>query len=103
MWLFLILTLMTTAITMVCYLPDGNRSLIAELKRQFRLRFIRHSGEQAMQSVTRELYLRAVSAGHDPDLVEEIIQEDWDIIRDRLGWSIADDILGEPSPLERYG
>ena len=102
MWLFLILTLITAAITMAFYSPHETRSLIAELKRQLRLWVTRQSGERAMQRTVKELFQRVVRAGHDPNIVKEIIEENWDIIRDRLGKPVADNILGEPSSLERY-
>jgi hypothetical protein len=103
MWLILFLTMIaTTFIFAICF-PQETRATIAELKRQLRLWVIRDAGERAMQTAAQELFQSAVKAGHDPDLVKEILEEDWDIIRDRLGRRIADDILGEPCPLERYG
>jgi hypothetical protein len=103
MWLFAFITSAVILFAWISISSQQVQALIAERKRQLRLWVIRHSGERAMQSVTQELYNRAVCAGHDPDLVKEIIQEDWDIICDRLGRPLADEILGEPSPLERYG
>ena len=103
MWLILFLTMIATAFIFVICFPQETRTTIAELKRQLRLWVIRHSGERAMQVATQELFQRAVKAGHDPDLVKEILEEDWDLIRDRLGRRIADEMLGEPSTLERYG
>jgi len=91
------------AITWTFIAPQQARALIAEIKRKLRLKVIQHAGERAARAAAQELFKKAVQAGHDPDLVKEILEEDWDIIRDRLGKRIADDIFGEPSPLERYG
>ncbi len=103
MWLFTFVTSITILIAWIFIAPQQARALIAELKRQLRLWVIQHAGERAMQAAAQELFQRAVKAGHDPDLVKEILEEDWDIIRDRLGRPVADEILGEPSTLERYG
>jgi hypothetical protein len=103
MWLILFLTMIATTFIFAIYFPQETRATIAELKRQLRLWVIRHSGERATHVATQEIFQKAVNAGHDPDLVQEILAEDWDLIRDRLGRPVADEILGEPSPLERYG
>ena len=103
MWLFAIVTSITILIAWTLICPREARELVAELKRQLRLWVIRYSGEREMQVVTQELLDRAVKAGHDPDLVQEILEEDWHIIRDRLGGPVADKVLGEPGILERYG
>jgi hypothetical protein len=102
MWLFSIVFSITILIAWLVICPQEARELIAVLKRQLRQWVIRHSGERALQEVTQELFKGAVEAGHDPDLVKEILEEDWDTIRDRLGRPIADEILGEPTPFERY-
>lgn len=103
MWLFTFFTSIAILFALIFVDPNHVRATIAELKRQLRLWVIHHGGERAIRAAAQELYQRAVKAGHDPDLVKEILEEDWDIIRDRLGRPIADDILGEPSSLERYG
>jgi UDP-galactopyranose mutase len=103
MWLYSLVLSITILIAWTLICPQEARKLIAELKRKLRLWVIRKSGDQAIQSVTKELYQRAVKAGYDPDLVKEILEEDRDIIHDRLGRLVSDDILGEPSPFERYG
>lgn len=103
MWLFLFLTTIATSFILVICFPQETRATIAELKRQLRLWVVQDAGERAMQAVAQELFQRAVKAGHDPVLVKEILEEEWNIICDRLGSPIADGILGEPSPLERYG
>ena len=103
MWLFLFLSFITTAVTLVFTLPHETRALFAELKRQLRLWVIRYTGEQAAQKLAQNFYWSAVHKGHDPKLVKKILDENWEIICDRLGTPLANDILGEPDPLERYG
>ena len=101
MWLFV--TSVIILIFWVIIVPCQARALIAELKRQLRLWVIQYAGERAAQAAEHQLFQKAIQAGHDPDLVKEILAEDWDIIRERLGRQAADEILGEPSSLERYG
>ena len=103
MWLFSFVASVAVLFTWVIILPQQAQTLLAELKRRLRLWVIQQTGERAARSVTRELYQKAVQAGYDPDLVKEILDEDWDIICERLGRPNADEILGEPSTLERYG
>lgn len=103
MWLILFLTMITTTFISVICFPEETRATLAELKRQLRLWVIRVAGERAQQTVSPELFQRAVQAGHDPDFVNEILAEDGDFIRDRLGGPFADEILGDPGLWERYG
>lgn len=103
MWLFTFITSVTLLFAWIIIYPQQARAIIADLKRQLRLWVIHHAGERATQAAAQELFQRAVKAGHDPDLVKEILEEDREIIRDRLGRPVADDVLGEPSTLERYG
>jgi hypothetical protein len=103
MWLVLIFTLITTALTLAFALPRESRAMLAELKRQLRLWVIRYSGEQAAKVLAQDFYQAAVRKGHDPKMVKQVLDENWEIICDRLGTPVANDILGEPSPLERYG
>ena len=103
MWLFLFLILITTAFAWTFFFPQESLGLIAELKRQLRLWVIQKGGERAAHVAAQEIIQKAVQAGHDPELVKEILEEDWNIICDRLGRPVANEILGDPSPLERYG
>ena len=83
--------------------PQEIREILAEMKRQLRLWVIQYTGEKATQAIAQEFYLSAVRKGHDPKMVEKVMDENWEILRDRLGTPLANDILGESSPLERYG
>ena len=103
MWLFLFLSFITTAVTLIFTLPQETRALFAELKRELRLWVIQHIGEKDAQKLAQNFYRSAVRKGHDPKIVKQVLDENWEIICDRLGTPLANDILGEPSPLERYG
>ena len=100
---FTLLTIIVILLAWITVYPQLARECIAELKRRIRLWIIKHNGEKATQVAAQKLYQKAVQVGHDPEIVEQVLEENWDIIRDRLGRPIADEILGEPSPLERYG
>ena len=100
---FFVLTTVTIVITLFYLFPQQTRKFIAELKRQLRLYVIRRKGEQAAKGLANTFYHDAIQKGHDPDLVKQVLDENWHIIRERLGTPLANDILGEPSTLERYG
>ena len=103
MWLFPFVIFITILLTWAVTFPQQTRAVIAELKRHLRLWVIQYYGEKATQEIAQEFYHNAVQNGHDPKLVKKVLDENWEIIRDRLGTPLANDILGEPSPLERYG
>ena len=90
MWLFSFVASVAVLFTWVIIFPQQAQALIAELKRRLRLWVIQQTGERAARSVARELYRKAVQAGYDPDLVKETLDEDWDIICERLGRPIAE-------------
>lgn len=101
MWLFLFT--FTTIIVSLFTFPKQAQGIIAEFKRQLRLWVIKNTGERTAHSVAREFYQDAVSNGYDLEVVEAVLQERWELISDRLGTHFANELLGEPSPLERYG
>ena len=103
MWLFPFVIFITILLTWAVTFPQQTRAVIAELKRQLRIWVIQHTGEKAAQEIVQEFYLSAVRKGHDPKIVKQVLDENWEILRDRLGTPLANDILGEPSPLELYG
>ena len=103
MWLFSFVASIAVLFAWGLIVPQQAQALIAALKRRLRLWVIQHTGERAARLASRDLFQKAVQAGYDPNLVKEILEEDWGIICDRLGSPIADKILGEPSALERYG
>ena len=98
-----LLTSVAILLAWVISFPNEIRVILAEMKRQLRLWVIRNTGEKAALKLAQEFYLSAVRKGHDPKIVKQVLDENWEIIRDRLGTPVANDILGEPSPLERYG
>ena len=103
MWFFSLVTSVAIVFTWAFVFPQETRAIIAELKRQLRLWVIRYTGERAARDLARDFYQTAIQKDHDPELVKQVLDENWHIIRDRLGTPLANDILGEPSTLERYG
>ena len=77
-------------------------AVIAELKRQIRLRLIRRSGTQAARELSKALHDYATHTGIEPELVEQVLAEHYAMIVERIGQHYADEILGEPDPTERY-
>ena len=103
MWLFSLVTSVAIIFAGVFSFPQETRATIAELKRQLRLFVIRYTGERATRDLARDFYQTTFQKDHDPELVRQVLDENWHIIRERLGTPLANDILGEPSTLERYG
>jgi hypothetical protein len=81
--------------------PEQALALLAELKRQQRLRVIHRTGMEAAKDVKRNLHHYASQHGIEKELVEEVLAEHHDLIVDRLGEKYAREILGEPDPTER--
>lgn len=100
---FYLFTSFAILLAWVISFPQEIRSILAEMKRQLRLWVIQYTGEKAAQEIAQGFYLSAGRKGHDSKMVKQVLDENWEIIRDRLGTPLANDILGEPSPLERYG
>jgi len=103
MQFFVLLTSITIVFALFFSFPQQTRAIIAELKRQLRLYVIRYTGERAARDLARDFYQTAIQKDHNPELVKQVLEENWHIIRERLGTPLANDILGEPSTLERYG
>ena len=82
--------------------PQEALAVIAELKHQLRQRVISRTGENGAKEVERRLYEIASQQGIDRDRVEEVLAEQHALIVERLGEKVADDILGEAHPPERY-
>jgi len=82
--------------------PDAALALLAELQRQLRQHIIRREGNRAAQTLARKLRIWAAKRRLDADLVEDVINTHKQEIIEGLGSRYANEILGEPSPLERY-
>ena len=63
---------------------------------------IRRAGESIANEVAQDLHKFAVRKGIDRALVDELLDNNHDMIVDRLGGKYADEFLGEPDPNEGY-
>jgi hypothetical protein len=82
--------------------PATAKSLVAELKRRWRLRIIQKYGTLAADDFNREFRQRASKEGLPPEIVEQVVAESTPEMIRKLGSEIANQRLGEPTPLERY-
>ena len=82
--------------------PEQALAILAEFKRQLRLRIIHRAGAEAVKELGRNLHRFAMEEGIETDLVGEVLSENQGLIVDRLGRKYADQILGEPDPTELY-
>ena len=82
--------------------PLQARSLVAELKRQWRLYLIQRKGESAAADVVQELRVQARNQGMRSEQIEKVISEKWPELVERLGTKATNDSLGEPTSLENY-
>ena len=82
--------------------PEQALAILAEFKRQLRLRIIHRAGAEALKELGRNLHRFAMEEGIETDMVEEVLAENQGLVIDRLGRKYADQILGEPDPKERY-
>ena len=81
--------------------PEDGLALIAEMKRQLRVRVIRRAGAEGEKELARSLHERAAKQNIDPKLVDQVLAEHHGLIVERLGSNIADRILGDPDETER--
>ena len=81
--------------------PQEAISIVAELKRQLRLRVIRRTGTNGAKELADRLQRYASDSGIPSELVEEVLAEHHDKIVERLGKRYADEILGEADFTER--
>ena len=82
--------------------PDAALALLAELQRRLRRHILQCEGNQAAQTLARRLRIWAAKHRFDADLVESVINAHKQEIIERLGSRYANEILGEPTSLERY-
>ena len=99
---FIVIFILIIVPTLVLLFPRDTLAIVAELKRHLRHRVIQRSGKQGAQELAQSFRGRALAKGYDPELVEEILAEQYGIIVERLGKKRADEILAEPTPLERH-
>jgi hypothetical protein len=102
MYTKLIVIFLITATSWAYLFPEQAFTILAEFKRQIRLRIIHQTGEKAATDLRRNLHLFASQNGIEAELVEEVLAENHDLIVERLGRKYADEVLGEPEPTERY-
>ena len=89
-------------LTWATLFPQDALSVIAELKRQQRLRVIHHAGESIANELAQDLHKFAARKGIDRALADEVLEQNHDMIVERLGSKYANELLGEPDPNERY-
>ena len=82
--------------------PAAARSLVAHLKRSWRLYLIERHGDRAAKRLFRRLRQEAHKQGIEMEIVEEAIDKHYDELVWQLGTREANARLGEPTPLERY-
>ena len=99
---FIVTFILIVVPTLALLFPRDTLAIVTELKCQLRHRLIQRSGKQAAQELAQSLRSRALAKGYAPELIEEILAEHYGIIVERLGEKRADEILGEPTPMERY-
>jgi len=90
-----------SATAWACLFPDDTLAMLAELKRQLRLRVIRRTGENGAKELEYRLHRYARQRGIDQEIVEEVLAEHHALIVERLGETYADEILGEAHPTRR--
>jgi hypothetical protein len=95
----LVMTILSVAVW-VCLFPDDSLAVLAELKRQLRLRVIRRHGEANARVLRRKLLDYAARQGIDLKQVEGVLAEQHPLIVERLGSQVAGEILGEPESSE---
>ena len=78
------------------------RTIMAELKRRWRLYLIQRGGEHAVQVAAQRLTRLADRKHIEPHIVHEVLAARRLEMIERLGRRYADQVLGEPTPLERY-
>ena len=96
---YLVMTILSVAVW-ACLFPDDLLAVLAELKRQLRLRVIRRHGEANARILKRKLLDYAVRQGIDLKQVESVLAEQHPLIVERLGSQAAGEILGEPESSE---
>ena len=82
--------------------PRGVRVIVAELKRWWRLYLIQRGGEHATQVLACHLVKSAAKKHIDPHVVHKVLTARRLEMIERLGRRYADEVLGKPTPLERY-
>jgi hypothetical protein len=82
--------------------PTDARTIIAHLKRCWRLLLIRRYGERNSKEFFHRFSRIAEQEGFDKDLVHELIEKHRDEVANRLGKKEAIQRLGDPTPLERW-
>lgn len=99
----IVFTLLLAAYAWAVLDPAAARSLVAHLKRSWRLYLIERHGGRAAKRLFRRLRQEARKQGIAREIVEAAIDKHHDELVWQLGTREANARLGEPTPLERYG
>jgi len=82
--------------------PASAYVLVGRLKRRWRQYLVQREGEKAAQDFARVFRKQAIRQGFDRTLIETVLHQRKDIVIERLGTQVANQLLGEPTPLELY-
>jgi hypothetical protein len=102
MILYTLITIIIFSVAWATLFPQEAMAVIAEFKRQLRLRVIRRSGTEGAKQLALALHQFAREQGIEAEIVDEVLAEHHDRIVERVGRHYADEILGEADPTERY-
>ena len=102
MIIYTLVTIIIFSVACATLFPQQAMTVIAELKRQLRLRVIRRSGTEGAKQLALALHQFGREQGIDSEIVDEVLADHHDMIMDRVGRHYADEILGKPDPIERY-
>jgi hypothetical protein len=102
MIVYALILILVSAATLALLYPQDALAVVAELRRQLRLRLIRRSGAEGAKQLSQALHEYAAKTGIEAELVDYVLAEHHDMIVERVGRHYADEILGEPDPTERY-
>ena len=74
---------------------------VIELKRYLRNRIIQKAGYRGAQELAEELYSWANLKGIDSEIVDEVLNNNWQDMCYKLGSAAANDKIGEPTVSEK--
>ena len=87
-------------ITWIALFPMQALDLVIKLKRRIRDNIIQHSGHRDAQELSRQLHGWAHQNGIDSEIVDEVLNENWEEMCCKLGSAAANASLGEPTAIE---
>ncbi len=98
---FYLFTILLLILGWAISFPQAALAVLAELKRQLRLRVIQRAGRQAVEELAQSLKDTAKEEGIDSQLADEIIEKKQHAIIQKVGKKYANDVFGEPDPFEQ--